>query len=67
MTEEEKSEFPSHQITGGYLKTITYKEAWKIWWGQNPHRHKEITELKDRQGNIVFDPEVFFEITGIKV
>ncbi len=57
MTKEEKELNPSHKITGGYLKTITYKEA----WAKIPEKIIiKIMELKN------FDADIFFEITGIR-
>ena len=61
MTEIEKQDYPSHKTTGGYLKTITLKEAWGNLWGN----------LDDALKNVFlslpnFDANKFEEITGIK-
>ena len=61
MTEIEKQDYPSHKTTGGYLKTITLKEAWGNLWGN----------LDDASKNVFlslpnFDANKFEEITGIK-
>ena len=61
MTDQEKSDHPEYEITGGFLKTVSYKDAWKIWWDENPNRHQEIFDLPN------FDSEVFEEITGIGI
>ena len=62
MTDEEKAEYPTHEITGGYLKVLDESECGQIWWGS----------LSDRQKNIIkaipnFDAEIFFQCTGIRV
>lgn len=57
MTEEEKQNNPSYKTTGGYLKTIPYKEAWK----EVP---KEVIDKIKKLKN--FNKKVFFEITGLK-
>ena len=62
MTETEKEEISSWKTTGGYLRTLTYKEAWAVFW-------KETTE-KNRQKFLNlpnFDAKIFKEITGIDV
>ena len=62
MTKEEKKEFPTHETTGGYLKTLTYKEAWAVWKRKcTPENWKKLLALPN------FDPQIFEEITGIKV
>ena len=33
MTSGEKDNYPSVKETGGYLKTLSYKDAWKEMWG----------------------------------
>jgi len=61
MTEEENIEYPNAETTGGYLKTITYKEAWKIAWAKSDDLEKE------RLYNLPnFDWRVFTEIAGIE-
>lgn len=45
---------------GGYLKTLDFKEACRIWWKENPAEHERFTSLPN------FDWEVFTEITGIE-
>ena len=62
MTEEEKEKYPSYETTGGYLKTISHKEAYKIMWEKLSHREKnEIQRIPN------FDARIFQEITGIDV
>ena len=58
MTAEEKDKHPQANITGGYLKTHDYKEA----WSKCP---KEVLEQIKKLKN--FDARVFKEITGIDI
>ncbi len=62
MTDEEKAEHPTHETTGGYLKVLDESDCGQLWWGS----------LSDRQKNIIkalpnFDPEIFYQCTGINV
>ena len=58
MTDEEKKLNPQHITLSGYLKTISYKDA----WAKVPkERIDEIKKLKN------FDKDVFKEITGLDV
>lgn len=62
MTKDEKSNDSVYKETGGYLKTIPYKEAWANWW--------EDASKKDKQAILDlphFDAEIFKGITGIDV
>ena len=62
MTEEEKRLNPQYKITGGYLKTLSYKDAWSVMWGNFHKKEKEaIMKLPN------FDKDIFEEITGIKL
>ncbi len=61
MSEQEKQEYPNHETTGGYLKTITIKEAWANFWGNLSENHRQLfLDLPN------FDADKFEEITGIK-
>ena len=61
MTAKEKSNFPSHETTGGYLKVISLKEAWTNLWSNLTDEKKALfTNLEN------FDASIFEEITGIK-
>ena len=58
MSDEEKKDNPSCEITGGYLKKVSYKEAWQ----KCPSEFIEkVKKLKN------FDVGKFEEITGLKV
>ena len=62
MTDEEKAAYPEHTTTGGYLKTVSFKEACKIMWDKLTDKEKaEVTKIPN------FDSKIFEEITGIKV
>ena len=63
MTSKEKKEIDGWEQTGGYLKTLEYKEAWAEWWKENKS-DKMIKKIK-RLPN--FDTDIFEEITGIKI
>lgn len=62
MSEEEKAAHPEHEHTGGYLKSVPFKEACRIMWDKLIDDEKE--EVKKIPN---FDAEVFKEITGIDV
>ena len=61
MTEEEKNTVKGWEERGGYLKTLSFKEACCIWWAENPDRHQDFLSLPH------FSAEMFKEITGIDV
>ena len=62
MTDEEKATHPEHTTTGGYLKTVSFKEACKIMWNKLTDKEKaEVVKIPN------FDSKIFEEITGIKV
>ena len=60
-TDKEKEEHKKEMETcGGYLKTLEYKEAWRIAWDKaSKEEHKELLKLPN------WNNEVFKEITGI--
>ena len=62
MTDDEKEEFSKFHDRGGYLKTIEYKEAWKIAWDDASEEDKTLLSKLPN-----FDADVFEEITGINV
>jgi hypothetical protein len=62
MTNEEKTKFPSAKTTGGYIKDIPYKEAFKA--GMEGADASEIAAIKALPN---FDAEVFEEISGFKI
>ena len=61
MTPKEKNENPNWETIEGYLKTLDFKEACKIWWKDHPKKHERFLSLPG------FDAEIFKEITGIAV
>ena len=62
MSDNEKKEYPDYEIMGGYLKTVSFKEACKIMWKNLDEDEKQA--IKDIP---YFDAKVFKEITGIEV
>ena len=60
-TDKEKEEHRKEMETcGGYLKTLDYKQAWRIAWDKaDKDQHKELLKLPN------WNNEVFKEITGI--
>lgn len=62
MTNEEKVKNPSCKTTGGFLRRISYKDAWRDWWkGASADDRLKIKNLPN------FDATIFEEITGIDV
>lgn len=62
MTTEEKENNSQYKQLGGFLKRISYEEAWKNWW--------DTASKKDRQAIFdipQFNAEIFKGITGIDV
>lgn len=62
MTEEEKTVQPTYRATGGYLKTLDESECGQLWWNNLDQEDKDIIWAIPN-----FDPDIFFECTGIKV
>ena len=62
MSDDEKTEHPDYQTTGGYLQTLAYKEAWRLAYES---ADSEDIELLKALPN--FDAEVFETITGIRI
>ena len=60
-TEEEKKKYKNEiEICGGFLKTLDYKDAWRLTWNKaSIEERKKLFELPN------WDNEVFKEITGI--
>ena len=60
-TEEEKEKHETEiENCGGFLKTLKYKEAWRLAWDKaSKEEHKKLFNLPN------WDNEVFKEITGI--
>ena len=60
MTKEEKKKFWWYKTTTGYLRTASYKEAWKIAFDKaSKDEIKETLKLPN------FNYQIFEEITGI--
>jgi hypothetical protein len=60
-TEQEKETYKKEiETCGGFLKTLEYKEAWRLAWDKaSKEEHEELLKLPN------WDNEVFKEITGI--
>ena len=60
-SDEEKEEYKREiETRGGFLKTLDYKEAWRIAWDRaSKEEHLELLKLPN------WDNEVFKEISGI--
>lgn len=61
MTDEEKTEHPTHETTGGYLKVLDESESGQLWWDGLTEEQKEIIKSLPN-----FDPKIFFVCTGIR-
>lgn len=61
-TAEEKANDKAKELTGGYFKKRTFKEAAQIWWSNMSEENKEIIKQMPN-----FTSEKFEAITGIKV
>ena len=62
MTNEEKEAHPTYKTTGGYLKELDESDCAQMWWnGLLEHQRNIIKALPN------FDPEIFFQCTGVKV
>ena len=62
MTDEEKEENENYKTLGGYLKVLSYQDAWKLVWSEMNQ------ETKDKFLSIPhFDSKIFKTITGIDV
>lgn len=59
---EEEKDTEEKRITGGYLKSYSYEEAHRNWWNKLTEENKKIIQSIPN-----FDPEIFFDITGIDV
>jgi len=61
-TAEERVNDKAKELIGGYLKTYSYKEAYKKWWAEMSESNKNIILQIPN-----FDKAKFLEITGIEV
>ena len=62
MTDVEKTEHPTYEITGGYLKVLNESECGQLWWNGLSDEDKTIIKAIPN-----FDADIFEECTGIKV
>ena len=62
MNEAEKEDNPSYKTMGGYLKTLDYKEAWRMSWSKaDIEDRKRVLDIPN------WNNQKFLEITGIDV
>ena len=62
MTDEEKKSEPNFYVMKGYLKTISWNDAWtKFWLETNEENRQKVLDLPN------FDAVIFKDITGIDV
>lgn len=62
MTDEEKVAHSTYKTTGGYLKELDKSECCQMWWDSLDIDDKEIIKAIPN-----FDPDIFYECTGIRV
>lgn len=60
MTAQEKTDNPHAETRSGYLKRLSYKDAWKLAYDQaSEDAHQQVWAIPN------FDPVVFEAITGL--
>jgi len=60
MSKSEKDSKSGWETMGGYLKTLSYEEAWAKWWNEaNQEDKNKILNIPQ------FDAKIFTGITGI--
>lgn len=62
MTDEEKAAYPTYETTSGYLKVLDESKCGQLWWNGLSDCDKQIIKSIPN-----FDPDIFYECTGIKV
>ena len=63
MTREEKAEYPEHEGTGGYFKSIKISDTDKQeWWDSLESKERECVKALPN-----FDADIFYKCTGILV
>jgi hypothetical protein len=62
MTDDEKKAHPTHETTGGYLKSYTYQEAWKNLWDSLTDKEKKVVQKIPN-----FNKDKFNQITGLGI
>lgn len=62
MTNEEKAAYPTYETTSGYLKVLDESKCGQLWWNGLSDCDKQIIKSIPN-----FDPDIFYECTGIKV
>lgn len=62
MTDEERIAYPTYETIGGYLKIPDESKSGQLWWNELSDYNKQIIKSIPN-----FDPDIFYECTGIKV
>ena len=62
MSDAEKAKHPEHKTLGGYLKSVPFKDACALMWGNLTADEKEKVKAIPN-----FDADIFYRITGIMV
>lgn len=62
MTDKEKEDNENYKSLGGYLKILSYQEAWKQAWVEMKEENK--TQFRNIP---YFNSEIFKKITGINI
>ena len=62
MTDDEKKDNPNYETIQGYLKRVSYKEAWLQSWNKATSADRKLTFKIPG-----FKPDLFEEISGIDV
>ena len=66
MTQEEKNMHPEAEISGGYLKTYEYKEAFRKSFEEAKRKDDWPEQLALLKAIPNFDAKIFEEISGIR-
>ena len=62
MTDEEKENSSVRKEIGGFLRVLSYEQAWKSWWDDASKSDKK--KILDCE---YFDAKIFKDITGLEV
>lgn len=66
MTDKEKEQHPEHTTTGGFLRVLSYKEAFRKSFEKAKAKANWQQQLAELQAIPNFDANIFYEISGIK-
>jgi hypothetical protein len=66
MTDKEKEQHPEHSTTGGFLRVLSYKEAFRKSFENAKAKANWQQQLAELKAIPNFDANIFYEISGIK-